>query len=573
MKKTKLVNLASIALVALIISSCGGINKMKETAEELKYEVSPDPLVMKGGEVDYSVEAFFPEKYFNKKATLTVTPVLKYGEQRLELEPKVLQGEDVEANNEVIKYVEGGSTSMSGSFDYSEDMLRSELYVDMAATFKEETVPFGEYKIADGIIATENLVQVTPEVILIPDKFQRIIESMYVADIHYQIERSNIRSSELRETDIDSLNAFLEDANSDERKELKGLTVSAYASPDGPMDLNERLSEDRQESARRYIEREMKRGDIEKAGEEDFFSLMKTAEDWEGFKELVQESDIEDKELILRVLSMYSDPEVREKEIKNLSATYEELADEILPKLRRSKLVAEADLIGYSDEELLGLIDTKIDTLNIEELLYAATLTDDVDKKIVIYTRASEDYPDNVRARNNLGFAYMLKGEYSSAKGAFEGAKEIEENDVVKNNLAAIALIEGDVDVAEELLTAAMGAGEEVSYNLGIVNILKGNYEAAVNYFGNACGFNPALAKVLNDQNEAALTSINCIDDPDAMDYYLKAVVGAKTTNDDMVFSNLRTAIGMDSDLKAHAKKDLQFYQYFENDAFKSIVE
>ncbi len=572
MKNFKLKSLSAI-LIAILISSCGGLNKMQDTAETINFETEPEILTAKGGDVDVTIKTQFPTKYFNKKAVVTAVPVIDYGEGTVKYDSMVFQGESVEQNYKVISFADGGSHTFTGSVPYQEEMRKSDLNIRLYGAIGDNQVELGTFKIADGVLATSTMVMKDPKPIMVGDKFQRIISDDFIADIHYLIQRSDVRTSQVRNEDINNLKAYVKTAAKDERKELKGMTISAYASPDGPMDLNEKLAENRQESAKRYIERELRRDKIEQAQTEDFFATLTTPEDWEGFKELVQESNLEDKELILRVLSMYSDPQVREREIKNLSAAYEELADHILPELRRSKLIAQIDLIGLSDDEIVALVADDPDSLALEEILYAATLTDDLDKKLSIYQKAAENHPDCFRARNNIGYVYVLKGDVDNAEGAFAEAEEIQENDVLKNNLGVIALHQGNIEEAKEYFTSATGAGENVNYNLGIVAIMEGNYEAAVNYFGNTCEFNTALAQVLNNQLQDALSTLNCIENDDAMNFYLKAVIGARNENEDMVFSNLRTAVGKDSDLKDLAETDLEFRKYFDNETFQSIVE
>ena len=573
MKKIKLRHLASLLMAALVLSSCGGLNKMKEDATTINYSVTPQVLVDKGGEVEITLKAQFPEKYFNKKAIVTATPVLKYANGETEFAPTTLQGESVEANNKVISYADGGSYTYTGKVPFTKDMMKSELVVRMSGAIGDNTVDFGEVKVADGVIATETLVENDPKVILEADKYQRITPESYKADIQYVINRSYVRPKELRKKSIEELQDYIKKASEDERLDLKGMKISAYASPDGPYDFNKELSEDRQASAKKYVERQLKKDKIDKADQDDFLTLMSTAEDWEGFKELMEKSNIPDKELVLRVLSMYSDPAVREKEIKNISAAYKEIAEKILPPLRRSKLVAEVDKIGLSDDEIMSLVGSNPDSLSVEQMLYAATLTNDMNKKLSIYQKTAEQYPKCYRAQNNIGYVNMKLGNVDAAKSAFEAAQKLNNTDVVKNNLGAVALKQGDTAKAEELFTQAMGAGDVVNYNLGIVNIMKGNYEAAVNYFGNACEFDAALAKVLNGQNDAAVTTLNCVKNDNAMVYYLKAVIGARTDNTDMLFSNLRTAVGKDASLKDYAQKDMEFGKYFTNDTFKSIVQ
>jgi tetratricopeptide (TPR) repeat protein len=524
--------------------------------------------------VQVTIDTKFPEKYFNKKAVVVATPVLKYEGGQTEFESTTLQGEKVEANNKVIPY-DGGGYSYTGKIAYTDEMLRSGLYIEMSAQIKENTaIEIPGIKIADGVIATPALVAVNPKTILIGDRFQRIIPESYDADIHYVINKSNVRDSELKAEDIVALQKKVKEASKAERKEFKGGSISAYASPDGPYDFNEALAGDRQESAQRYIKRIMKDAKVSKAEAEGFLSLASTAEDWEGFKKLMEESDIQDKELILRVLSMYSDPVVREKEIKNISAAFKEIAEKVLPKLRRSMLSVNVDKIGYSDEELSELVKSNPDTLNLEEILYAATLTEDLNEKLAIYKKAAEKYPDCFRAKNNVGHVCVLLGKVEEAKEAFMAAKALKENDAIKNNLGAVALLEGDLEKAEQLFTSATGAGDVVNYNLGIIKIKQGDYKAAVNYFGNEPSYNAALAQLLNGDTEKSLNTLNQLGDVDCpMVYYLKAVASARSGREEGVLNNLRTAVGKKSELKEHAKKDLEFAKYSENEAFTSIVE
>jgi tetratricopeptide (TPR) repeat protein len=574
MKKIKRNYLTSIVVAAFLLSSCGGLNKMVDKSSDVSYQVQPSPLEMHAGEVQVTIDTKFPEKYFNKKAVVVATPVLKYEGGQAEFESTTLQGEKVEANNKVISY-DGGGYTYSGKIPYTDEMLRSELLVEMSAQIKEKTpVEIPGIKIADGVIATPALVAVNPKTILVGDKFQRIIPESYDADIHYVINKSNVRDSELKAEDVAALQDKIKEASEAERKEFKGANISAYASPDGPYDFNEGLAEDRQESAQRYLKRVLKKAEVSEADAEGFLSVASTPEDWEGFKKLMEESDIQDKELILRVLSMYSDPVVREKEIRNIAAAFEEVAEKVLPKLRRSMLNINVDKIGYSDEEIAELIKTNPDTLNLEEILYAATLTDDLEEKLAIYKKADENFPECFRAKNNVGHVYVKLGKVAEAKEAFMAAKELKENDIIKNNLGAIALLEGDLAKAEELFTSAMGAGDVVNYNLGIIKIKQADYEAAVNYFGNEPSFNAALAQLLNGDTEKSLNTLNQLGDVDCpMVYYLKAVASARSDREEGVLNNLRTAVGKKSELKEHAKKDLEFAKYSENEAFTSIVE
>ncbi len=572
MKKSKR-NLLSLAVItAFVLSSCGGINKMKENAGDVKYNVTPSPLELHGGKVAVSINGNFPEKFFNKKAVLELTPVLKYETGETALDSKTLQGEKVEANNPVIKYAEGGSFSYVDTIDYNEDMLLSELVIRGKASLGDNSVELPDVKIADGVVATAAMLDDNPKVILGADQFKRVNPETYLAEIQYLIQRSNIRNSELSKEEIKKLEENIQNAAKNERVSFKNIGVSAYASPDGPTDLNEKLSEGRKSSAQSYIDRQAKRKGVKIDDVQSFFEFKTTTEDWDGFKKLVQNSDIEDKDLILRVLSMYSDPEVREKELENMAQTWEVLADDILPKLRRSELQVNVEVVGYSDDELKEVVEANPDTLKIEEILYAATLYDDLSKKLDIYKTAASNFSDDYRPQNNVGVAQMKMGNVGEAKAAFEKAKSIEDNDVVNNNLGAVALKEGKLDEALALFESAQGAGDAVNYNLGTVKIMQGDYNAAVNYFGNTCSANAGLAYLLQGNNQEALSKLGCIDDPGATAYYLKAVIGAKTNEDNLIFPNLKSAIGENPELKNRAKRDIVFAKYFENETFQSTV-
>jgi len=573
MKNLKL-NLLLIAMTAIALSNCGGLSKMVENAETVSYDVQPSPLETHGGEVEVTMNTTFPEKYFNKKAIVTATPILKYEGGQTEFEPTVLQGESVEANNKVIP-LSGGSYSYTGKIPYKAEMLKSELIVEMSAQIGDKSpVTIPGIPVATGVIATPTLADETPQAIAMSDEFVRVSPETYDAEILYIINKYDVRKSELKKDDVVKLASDVKRAKNDERTQIKGARISAYASPDGALDLNERLSGNRGKSAKNYLTSTLKKLKVEEASADEFLKIATTAEDWDGFKELMQESEIKDKELILRVLSMYSEPEVREKEIKNIAEAFEEIKVDVLPKLRRSQMFIEVEKVGYSDAELDSIVKVDPDTLNIEELLYAAKLTDDNEAKLAIYQKAAEKYPEDVRPINNVGYVQVQQGKIGEAKTSFEAAKAIKDDDIVKNNLGAIALIEGDVAAAEELLSSAMGAGESVNYNLGIIKIKQGDYSAAVNYFGNKPSFNAALAQLCNGDTEKASTTLGALGEvEDAKVYYLKAVAGARAGREEVVLSNLRIAIEKDASLKNYAAKDAEFRNYLASEGFSSIIQ
>ena len=573
MKKIRLNYLTLFALAAFLISGCAGLSKMRDDSSTVNYQVKPNPLVMQAGEVKVTGDVSFPEKYFNKKAVVVATPVLKYEGGQTEFPTTTLQGEKVEANNKVIPYA-GGSFTFTGTVPFKPEMAKSELVVNYSARIKEgDPVEYGSEKVADGVIATEALVKIDPKTVSMSDNFKRIIPESYTADIHYVINKADVRKAELKGEDVVAFEQKLAEAKADSTKQIKGAKISAYASPDGALELNEKLSANRETSAEKYFKKALKDKKITEAEAVGFLSMMTTPEDWEGFKALMEKSDIQDKELILRVLSMYADPVVREKEIKNISAAYGEIAEEVLPQLRRSVMSVDIDKVGKSDDQLKSISMSDPKSLELEEVLYAATLTNDLKDKAAIYKAATEKFPSCVRAANNLGHVYLQQGKIEDAKTSFEAAKAINDNATVKANLGAVALAQGDLKTAEELLTASMSAGDAPSYNLGIIKIKQGDYAAAVNYFGNKPSFNAALAQMLNGNNEKAIATLNELGDvKDGWVYYLKALANARGGVTDGVVTNLRQAIALDSSIKAYAMKDAELLKVAENEAVKALL-
>jgi tetratricopeptide (TPR) repeat protein len=567
-------NFAIFILAAAVLSSCGGLNKMVKDSDLVNYKVTPEVLEMHGGEVDLTVDVNYPAKYFNKKAVVTLTPVVRYEGGETALDPLVVQGEDATENNKQISFDSGGSASISHSFDYEDAMMMSELYVSVNAAIKDKTADLGEVKLADGIIVTPLLVQNDPKVILFDNNFKQIVPETYQADIKYVINRADVRRSEMNKDEIAALNETLKETNENERLELKGIEISAYASPDGELDFNTKLADKRQTTANKYLDGQMKKAEIEVA--EELMSLMATPEDWDGFKKLMEASDIQDKEMILRVLSMHSDPVVREQEIKNLSAAFEVIKEEILPELRRSKFTVNMDKIGWSDEELVDLFANNPDTLVLEELLYTATLVKDKETMLAVYNKAVEVAPKCLRAHNNQGVVLFKMGKMEEAAASFAAAKAIKDHDIINNNLGAVALKNGDVAGAKEAFTASMGAGAKVNYNLGIVSIKEGEYETALNYFGSEASYNAALAKYLNGDSDGAWRMNANLEKRGGMGYYLQAVIAAGQDKPEAALENLKLAVENCGDpqfIKDKAVKDLEFAKMFETAEFKAIVE
>ncbi|HKK82101.1 MAG TPA: hypothetical protein VJ909_07625 [Prolixibacteraceae bacterium] len=583
MKKFNFKVLVLFATVALLMSSCASIKKMKKEADQIKWDVNPEVLEAHAGQVKVAVEGQIPEKYFVKKATLTVTPVVKYeGGEKAYPEIK-LQGESVTANNAVITYDEGGNFSVEGALPYEESMKMSELIVRMTAQKGTNSLDFEPVKIADGVIATSELVDQSGAPIVgvqkeenssgkydpTIDKFQRVVPDEFIADLHYLINSSYVRGQEVEADDVNQFQSYTKEAKEDERKDLKDVEVSAYASPDGELDWNEALSQKRETTASEYLKKQ-----LDKLGVDKDINTRYTAEDWEGFKELMEESSIQDKELILRVLSMYSDPEVREKEIRNLSEAFTDVADEILPELRRAKFIASIDMIGKTDEELLAAAENNPSSLNQAELLEAAGLTDDLAKKKAFYKSFIKQFEDDWRGYNNLGMVQVMEDDFTAAADNFAKADQLDNNNpIVQNNLGVIALKSDDINKAKELFSAASGVGPQVDYNMGIVSIARAEYDKAVQYFGECIKPNAALAKILAGDNNGALKKLEASESESAMVDYLKAIVGARTAKENLMVESLETAVEKEPSLKAEAKKDLEFAKYFDNPKFQEVVE
>ncbi len=564
-----------VIIAAIVFSSCNSLEKMKKNHPDVTYKVVPEVLKEQGGEVEIAVTGTFPEKYFNKKANVEITPVLVYQGGETAFKPVTFQGEKVMGNNKVISTTDGGGFSYSDKVPFEDAMRKSDLVLRVKA-FKDEKkeVYFDDMKIADGVIATSTYVMKKAEPVIMPDKYQRIVAETKTADLMFQINRANIRSSQMKSDEIKKLKEFVKLVEASQNLEFTGTDISAYASPDGPLDLNTKLSEKRAVNSKKYLERELKRAKIEEAKSDDFIDTRTTAEDWDGFQKLMAESNIQDKELILRVLSMYSDPAVREKEIKNISAAYKEIAKEILPKLRRSKINVNINKIGLSDEEIMKYIKTKADTLGIEEILYAATLTDDNAAKAKIYSYALDKHPNCVRAANNLGVVQMNEKQYEEAKASFEKAQSMYDNDAVKNNLGYANLVLGDNAKAKEYFTSVGNPGKETNDGLGILAIIEGNYQDAVNYFGSTPSYNAALAKILNGDDQGAKSMLDGINNDKCYHLaYLKAIVGAHLGDETYMWDNLQKAIDLNADMKKVLATDMEFGKYFADDRYTALIK
>lgn len=544
-----------VALLVLALSSCG---KMGELSSDY-FTTNPEVLEAIGGKVPVTINGKFPEKYMKKKATVEVTPVLRWKGGEAKGQPTVFQGEKVEGNGQTISYKVGGSYTMKASFDYVPEMANSELYLDFKITKGKKTYTIPSVKIADGVIATSELpTAASSNASYANDAFQRIIKDAQTANIMFLIQQANLRNSELNSDDMKEFHKKVAEINADTKNyKLNNIEISAYASPDGGVELNTGLAENRENNTEKYMQRQLKKGKIDANLDAKY-----TAQDWEGFQELVSKSNLQDKDLILRVLSMYQDPEQRETEIKNISSVYKTLADEILPQLRRARLTANYDIIGRSDDEINEAFNTDAKVLSVEELLYAATLTNDNARKEAIFTKTTQLYPNDFRAYNNLGELAFAAGDAAKAESYFKQAASKNANaPEVNANLGLCELVKGNVAAAESYLGKATGANA-ANEALGNLYIKQGQYDRAVNAFGDAKTNSAAQAQILAKDYNKAKATLSAIKNPDAMTDYLMAIVGARTNNASLVSSSIKSAIAKDASMAQRAANDREFAKF-----------
>ena len=553
-----------VLAVIMTLSSCS--NKLKPLAEQY-IKAEPQPLEAIGGKVPVTINATFPAKWFNKNAVVTVTPVLRYQGGEAWGTAYTYQGEKVKGNNQVIPQVAGANVTMKSAFTYKPEMKKSELYLTFDAKIKNKVVKLPDVKIGEGVIATSELADAaTATAAIAADKFQRIIKEAHDANIMFLIHQANLRASETNSEAIKEWKELVKNADEAPNQNV-AIEISAYASPDGGVKLNTGLAEHREGNTSKYLAKELKKMKVEVPVDARY-----TAQDWDGFKELVSKSNLQDKDLVLRVLSMYQDPETREKEIKNISAIYSDLAETILPQLRRSRLTANVEIIGKSDEEISSLAKSNPKELNIEEILYAATLTNNDAEKMAIYTKASELYPNCYRTWNNIGMMAFKASDLNKAEQMFNKSNSVKNNPEANMNLGLIALTKGDQAKAQQLFGSASGVNE-LSEALGVLYLEQGEWAKAANSFGSVKTNNAALAQILVKDSSKASQTLNGVANPDATTSYLKAIVAARTNDANGVVSNLKAAIAKDKSMAKEAAIDLEFAKYANNADFQALVK
>ena len=553
-----------LAAGVLVLGLTGCSKKLGQFKSDY-FSTVPTPLETVGEMVPGTVKANIPSKFMVKNAKVSATPVIQwatgagsYGEASAT--PVIFQGEDVRANGQVVNYANGGMVNIPFSIKYTPEMAKSNLFLDFTVDQNGKIYSLPRVKVGEGVVATSTLASaktVTPAVA--KDNFQKVISEKYTADIHFLINQANIRANQTSKTDYIDLNKKLMEANAAPNQEIAGITINSYASPEGSLEFNTSLAEKREANTTKLVEGQLKKDKITEFGE---LTASFTPEDWEGFQQLVEKSNIQDKDLILSVLKMYPDPVEREREIRNLSSVFNELADQILPQLRYSRVMATINTLGKSDQELLNLFNTDPTKLTEEEMLYLATLTDDNMKKMEVYNTAAELHSKDYRTYNNLGMTQYVAGDYDGALANFDYAHRL--NPQAKEpemNLGLISMLKNDYAKANELFGAAAGVPEAADA-MGVYYLQQGDLQKAIRAFGDMKTNNAALAQILNKNYTEARDILGAIKAPDATTYYLSAVLGARTNNQNMVMNNLRQAVKLDQSMLKRAQNDLEFAKF-----------
>lgn len=542
------------AASVLFMASC---SKMGPLSAD-NFTVTPNPLESQGGKVAATVNGTFPEKYMKKKAVVTVTPELRYANgQVAKGQSATFQGEKVMGNDQTISYKVGGRYTMKTSFDYVPEMQKSDMYLTFDARKGKKVYNVPAVKVADGVIATSELYRRTlasENGVIAPDTFQRVNAKKQEANIKFLINQANIRKSELKNNSVQEFIEMLKKINADrEGFNIQNVEIQAYASPEGGVKFNDKLAGQRKNQSEKYVKNTLKKTKVDAALDAHY-----TAQDWEGFQKLVAASNLQDKNVILRVLSMYEDPQEREQQIRNMSAGFQELANGILPELRRSRLIINYETIGRSDEQIKEQYKNDASKLSADELLYSATLDETPAKQEEIYKKTVEAYPNDYRAYNNLAALALAKGDKEAAQQyAAKAAQLGSDTPEAQANLGLISLINGNVQDAERAISKGANS-ENVKAALGALNIAKGNYAQAESDFGKTASNTAALAQILNKNYAAAAKTLDKVENPNAMTDYLHAIAAARRGNKFAAASYLKEALQKDASLKEYADNDLE---------------
>lgn len=544
-------------LAAVLLAGCS-LPKMIKTIEDVKLEVNPSPVVLQGDEVSIDITGNFPPKYFAKKVTVEATPVLVWDGGEAAFETVKFQGVDAAGNGTVVSWENGKSISYMAKVPYEAAMKdNARLELRMSGAQGDKTGDFPAVELSLGVMATQDLVQPDEQFVIAPDNFQRVMTYVQDLTFNYNYQSSAVKRAEYNDEDWKAAKDLMALAASADSVSVVGVATSSYASPEGEINLNEDLAMKRANSANKAVSRELARKKIDL--DEAALRAMPKGEDWEGFKKAMRASEIADKDLILRVLEMYSDKNKREEEIKNIAKTYSEIEERILPDLRRSQVAITYTVSGYTDEELVDMSKNNADMLTVEELLFAATLFDDLNDQLEVYQNTTRVHADDFRGHNNVGVTLMAMGRMKQAGDAFGAAQTLNsDNGIVQTNVGALARQNGDMDAAETAYGKASGS-PELSYNKGVLAIAQGNYGRAISSMGNNTSLNLALAKILNDDANGARTTLENSGDDSAMASYLLAICAARLKDNAGVKKNIDAALAKDPTLRARAQNDLEF--------------
>jgi len=617
-RKTYFLNLFIIALSAIILSSCG-IGKMAKRYNEVKYTVTPTVLENNGGKVAVNIKGEFPPKYFNKRAVMVYQPVISTPTGKKELKPIVLKGEKVKGDGIVIPYKTGGSFSYTDVAVFSKDMVASDLEIAPAA-FKAKSkleakadmkrseaaampkaLNMMSKRIAPGVINSCNNI-FHDEDVLVADKKEVTTyikgsdkdfyekETIIVdegASIFFVVDKADLNlnyklnKNAAAKTELDSVKAFLNRGWA-----VKSLDINAWASPEGEESRNQGLSENRAKTGNTYMEKFFKDSRTAAAKKAKIkeknmppapvvpYNVIPHGEDWAGFEKAIAASNIKDKNTILNVVRAQADPLKREQEIRNMTVIYKEIEEDILPPLRRAEISVKSYLPKKSDPTIARLAIDHPDSLDQKELLYAASLTSDINTQQKIYKSLTQLFPSDWKGFNDVAYVGLKQGNLDEAKEYLTKANTLSPNNpIVLNNMGALAAKNLDFTAAKGYYKAATDLGVNTDYNNGIITITEGEYKKAINLMSaKKCNQNVALAEMLAGSNSNAATALGCAPDG-AHKFYLMAVLGARTQNQAQVIDNLRKACAEQASFKAMAKEDREFLKYFDNADFMSIVK
>ena len=550
-------------MAIVMMTSC---SKIVDKPQEIK--VDPEDVSVVGNEIKADITGTFPPKKFARKGELKVTPVLKYGDKEVVGETEVYVGEKAKLNGTKVSYKEGGKYKQSCRFKYTPDMEGKELklYLRCDAKCGKKVYEIPDVLIADGVNTTATLANAEEQAVPTPSKYQTVVEDLTEADINFIVAQANLRDSELSAADMKALLDAIQKANKDKTRQISKVEISGYASPEGGYELNNRLATNREANTEKYL-----RGKVN--GNQTRYISSTTAEDWQGFRTEVEQSDIQDKDLVLRVLEMYSDPEEREQQIRNLAKVYDDLAQNILPKLRRSRILMTTAITGKSDEQLLKEANEKPETLSVDELLYAASVAPTKDEQIALYKKVIELHND-YRAYNNLGMIAYEQNKLDEAEQYFAKALELAPNDPDVNfNAGLCDLAKGDVANAEKHLGKAAGTKGDLEGALGTLYTMKGDYNKAQKSYGTSRSNNAALQQIIDKDYNAARQTLAEIQEPNAKTAYIKAILAARTNDREGVYSNMAEAVAGDAAYKTRAKADVEFAKYKEDAKFQQIIK